>query len=179
MPGQQDSKGEGFASNVKKYSDTSHLGERELLGEIDQALERDQALEAWILVTTRIVPEQLRQSLVQKGESVGVPIVIIDWANHGIAPLAALCAFAPDVVEEQFSKKAREASCALQSILGQAIEWLRRDLQSWYLGYDALRKLSHLCLDEIWNSPSESKAKLGTRCGWRNSGEKGQTQHRA
>ena len=145
----------------KKYSDTSNLNERELLGEIDQALERDQALEAWILVTTRIVPEQLRQSLVQKGESVGVPIVIIDWANHGIAPLAALCAFAPDVVEEQFSKEAGEATRALQPVSGQAIERLQRDLQSWCLGYDALLTLSHKCLDEIWNSPSESKVKLG------------------
>ena len=145
----------------KKYSDTSYLNDRELRGEIDQALERDQALEAWILVTTRIVPEQLRQSLVLKGESVGVPIVIIDWANHGIAPLAALCAVAPDLVEKKFSKEAGEATRALQPISGQAIERLQRDLQSWCLGYDALLTLSHKCLDEIWNSPSESKAKLG------------------
>lgn len=145
----------------KKYSDTSNLSERELLGEIDQALERDQALEAWILVTTRTVPEQLSQSLRQKGEKIGVPIVIIDWVDHEIAPLAALCAFAPDVVEEQFSKEAGEAACALHPISGQAIERLRRDLQSWYLGYDALRTLSHGCLNEIWTLPSESKAKLG------------------
>lgn len=32
----------------KKYSDTTSLNDRELLGEIDQALERDQALEAWL-----------------------------------------------------------------------------------------------------------------------------------
>ncbi|MYB55749.1 MAG: hypothetical protein F4X51_05100 [Gemmatimonadetes bacterium] len=145
----------------KKYSDTSNLNERELLGEIDQALERDQALEAWILVATRTVPEQLQQSLVLKGERVGVPIVIIDWLDHEIAPLAALCAVAPDVVEEQFSKEAGEATRALQPISGQAIERLQRDLQSWCLGYDALLTLSHKCLDEIWHSPSESKVKLG------------------
>lgn len=145
----------------KKYSDTSSLGERGLLGEIDQALKRDQALEAWILVATRPVGGTLQDSLVQKGESVGVPIVIIDWANHGIAKLAALCAFAPDLVEKEFSKKAGEAARALQPISKQAIERLQRDLQSWCLGYDALRTLSHKCLDEIWNSPRESKAKLG------------------
>ena len=146
----------------KKYSDTTSLNDRELLGEIDQALERDQALEAWILVATRSVSEQLWDSLVQKGESIGVPIVIIDWAkNHDIAELAALCAFAPDVVEEQFSKEAGEAAHALQPISGKAIERLRHNLQSWYLGYDALRTLSHKCPDEIWNSPEESNAKLG------------------
>ncbi len=145
----------------KKYSDTSNLNERELLGEIDQALERDEALETWILVATRTVPEQLKQSLVQKGERVGVPIVIIDWINHEIAPLAALCAFDPDMVKELFSKEAGEAAHTLQSISGQAIEGLKRNLQSWYLGYDALRTLSHKCLNEIWNSPGESNAKLG------------------
>ena len=145
----------------KKYSDTSNLNERELLGEIDQALERDEALEAWILVATRTVPEQLQQSLVQKGERVGVPIVIIDWANHGIAKLAALCAFAPDLVEKEFSKEAGEAARALQPISKQAIERLQRDLQSWCLGYDALRTLSHEDLGKIWNSPRESNAKLG------------------
>ena len=145
----------------KKYSDTSSLGERELLGEIDQALKRDQALEAWILVATRPVGGTLQDSLVQKGESVGVPIVIIDWANHGIAKLAALCAFAPDLVEKEFSKEAGEAARALQPISKQAIERLQRDLQSWCLGYDTLRTLSHEGLDKIWNSPRESNAKLG------------------
>ena len=145
----------------KKYSDTSYLNDRELLGEIDQALERDQALEAWILVATRTVSEQLWHSLVQKGERIGVPIVIVNWVDHEISPLAALCAFAPDVVEEQFSKEAGEAARALQPISKQAIEKLQRDLQSWCLGYDTLLTLSHEGLDKIWNSPRESNAKLG------------------
>ncbi len=146
----------------KKYSDTTRLNDRELLGEIVQALERDQALEAWILVATRTVPEQTKHSLVQYGEKVGVHIEIIDWTIHdSVAPLAALCAFAPDLVKREFSQEAGKAARALQAISGKEIESLRRDLQSWYLGYDALRTLSHKCLNEIWNSPGESNAKLG------------------
>ena len=146
----------------KKYSDTTSLNDRELLGEIVQALERDQALEAWILVATHTVPEQTRHSLVQYGEKVGVHIEIIDWTIHdSVAPLAALCAFAPDLVKREFSQEAGKAARALQAISGKEIESLRRDLQSWYLGYDALRTLSHKCLNEIWNSPGESNAKLG------------------
>ncbi len=146
----------------KKYSDTTRLNDRELLGEIVQALERDQALEAWILVATRTVPEQTRHSLVQYGEKVGVHIEIIDWTIHdSVAPLAALCAFAPDLVKREFSQEAGKAARALQAISEKEIESLRRDLQSWYLGYDALRTLSHKCLNEIWNSPGESNAKLG------------------
>jgi hypothetical protein len=43
----------------KKYADTTALSDRELLGEVEQALHCDPALEAWILATTRKVPEQL------------------------------------------------------------------------------------------------------------------------
>ena len=67
----------------KKYSDTTSLSDRELLGEIDHALARDPALEAWILVATREVSEQLEQSLNQKGEFLGVPIVVFDWKGGG------------------------------------------------------------------------------------------------
>ena len=153
--------GRRFRLECKKYRNTSHLNERELLGEIDQALARDEALEAWVLVATCNVSEQIWQSLNQHGERRGVPIVIIDWADGELAPLAALCAFAPDLVEKEFSKEAGEAACALQPISAKAIERLRRDLQSWCLGFESIRTRSHDKLDEIWNSPQESKAALG------------------
>ena len=91
----------------------------------------------------------------------GVPIVIIDWVDGELAPLAALCAFAPDLVEKEFSKQAGATACALQPISEEAIERLRRDLQSWCLGFEAIRTCSHDKLDEIWNSPRESKAAIG------------------
>ena len=153
--------GRRFRLECKKYSDNSSLSGRELLGEIDQALARDEALEAWVLVATCSISEQIRQSLVQHGERLGVPIVIIDWADGELAPLAALCAFAPDLVEKEFSREAGAAACALQPISEQAIGRLRRDLQSWCLGFEATRTRSHDKLDKIWNSPQESKAALG------------------
>ncbi|SEF82202.1 hypothetical protein [Nitrosomonas ureae] len=153
--------GRRFRLECKKYSDTTSLSGRELLGEIDQALARDIALEAWFLIATRNVPEQLRQELMQKGEKEGVPVEIIDWEDHELAPLAALCAFAPDLVEAEFSKEAGTLAYALQPVSTDAIEMLRRNLQSWYLGFEALRSRSHEELGKIWNSPRESKAKLG------------------
>ncbi len=153
--------GRRFRVECKKYSDNSSLSERELLGEIDQALARDEALEAWVLVATCSVSEQLRQSLNQHGERLGVPVLIIDWIDHEVAPLAALCAFAPDLVEKEFSKEAGAAACTLQPISEQAIERLRRDLQSWCLGFEAIRTRSHDKLNKIWNLPQESKAAIG------------------
>ena len=155
--------GRRFRMECKKYSDNSSLSERELLGEIDQALARDEALEAWVLVVTCSVSEQIRQSLDQHGEQMGVPIVIIAWIDqdHEVAPLAALCAFAPDLVEKEFSKEAGTAARSLQAISEGAIERLRRDLQSWCLGFEAIRMRSHDKLDKIWNSPQESKVAIG------------------
>lgn len=153
--------GRRFRIECKKYSDASNLSERELLGEIDQALARDEALEAWILVATRNVPEQLRQSLHQHGERMGVPIIIIDWAEHEMAPLAALCAFAPDLVGAEISEEAEAAAHALQSVSDIGIERLKRDLQSWCLGFEEVRAQSHEKLTKIWHSPRESSAALG------------------
>ena len=82
------------------------LSDRELRGEIDHALARDPALEAWVLVATREVGENVEQSLAEKGESVGVPVVILDWKPGVVSALAALCSTAPDLVENIFSKTA-------------------------------------------------------------------------
>ncbi|HEY8272840.1 MAG TPA: hypothetical protein VIG33_18245, partial [Pseudobdellovibrionaceae bacterium] len=150
-----------FRIECKKYSDKTSLSDRELLGEIDQALARDDALEAWILVATREVPEQLEQDLFQHGEKHGVPVVIIDWKNHELASLAALCAFDPDLVEAEFSKEAGALARALQPISADAIAMLRRDLQPWCLGFETLRLRSHEKLDKIWSSPKTSNAELG------------------
>lgn len=145
----------------KKYSDQTALSDRELLGEIDHALARDEALEAWILIATRDVPEQLAQDLVQKGERIGVPVLVIGWKENEPAPLAALCAFAPDLVEAEFSKVAADEARALQPVMGDAIAALHRNLQTWSLGFETLRARSHSKLREIWTSQRTSNAELG------------------
>ena len=153
--------GRRFRIECKKYRDTSHINERELLGEIDQALSRDHALEAWVLVSTTVVSEQTRQSLVQHGEQLGIPILIFDWRDNDLAPLAALCSTEPDLVEFHFSSVAAIAARSLKPASQQEVERIRRELQSWCLGFDALRKRSHQILTNIWTSPRESTAALG------------------
>ena len=150
-----------FRLECKKYSDTTHTNERELLGEIDQALSRDPALEAWLLVATHTVSEQTRQSLILHGEKHGIPIVVIDWSHSDISPLAALCSFGPDLVETTFSSTAGVAARALHSTSHGIVDRIRRDLASWCLGFESLRRQSLEKLDEIWNLPRESNASLG------------------
>lgn len=158
-PGGQ--QGRRFRLECKKYKDTTNLDERELRGEIDQAVGRDPALEAWILITTRQAPEQLIQSLVQKGEKEGVPVIIIDWSDQGLSRLAALCAFAPDLVEAHFSADAAGHAKLLQPASVEVISSLRRQLQSWCFGFEALRSCSHDKLHAIWHEPRVAGAELG------------------
>ena len=160
--------GRRFRLECKKYSDRTRLSERELLGEIDQALARDAALEAWVLVVTCTAPEQLRQSLDQKGERIGVPVVVVDWADSRIAPLAALCAFAPDLVAEEISNEAGAAAHSLQCVSSVVTAALKRDLHAWYLGFLSIRSRSHQRLTEIWKRPTGSvgraRSKRRRRC---------------
>lgn len=146
---------------TKRYGQTTTLNERELLGELDQAIERDPALEAWLLVTTQAVSEQIEQSLHQKGEAAGVPIFILDWKGDGLADLAALCAFAPDIVASLVSPEAGAATAALQAFADGALERIRRDLDVWCLGFEAVRAQAKAQLDRIWTDPRVSNALLG------------------
>lgn len=153
--------GRRFRLECKKYRDSTRIDERELRGEIAQAVARDEALEAWILITTRTVSEQIRQSLNESGDQHGVPVLVIDWLKDTIGPLAALCASAPDLVERVFSNAAGRAARDLQLRSDDAIEQLKRNLASWCLGFDSLRQISHERLDKIWNNPRESAAVFG------------------
>lgn len=149
-----------FRLECKKYNDDTSLSDRELLGEIDHALARDSALEAWILVSTRSVPEQLAQDLVQKGERLGVPVLVIDWKEREPALLAALCTFDPDLVEAEFSKLSADKARALEPVMGETVATLRRSLQAWCLGFETLRSRSHHKLVGIWTSQRTSNAVL-------------------
>ena len=153
--------GRRFRLECKKYSDTTSLSDRELLGEIDHALARDEALEGWFLIATRAVPEQLAQDLIQKAERLGVPVVVIGWSNHTLAPLTAHCTLDPDLVEAHFSKAAGASARTLQPAAADALASLRRDLQAWVLGFEGLRARSHQKLNQIRTSPRTSNAELG------------------
>lgn len=150
-----------FRIECKRYKDSSTLSTRELLGEIDQAIARDEALEAWVLVSTQDVGEKIVQGLHQKGESVGVPVVVLDWDAIGVGPLAALCANAPDLVQKLTTETAAEAARHLSVAAGASVKQLRRDLETWALGFEELRARSHRTVLEVWRSPKEATAGLG------------------
>jgi hypothetical protein len=144
----------------KRYSDKTAFNDRELTGEIDQALRADEALEGWFLIATRPVPEQLAQLLTQHGERLGVPVGIIEWHHTDVAPLAALCTSDPDLVGKYISKTAADLSRQLSVVAKPAVEALRTGMHSWCLGYESVRSASHDLLDRVWTLPAVSAAQL-------------------
>lgn len=146
---------------TKKYADNTSLSERELLGEMAQAFRNDPALEAWILIATRNVSEQLETELLALGEKEGAPAIIIDWKSTGIPVLAALCAFKPALVGQYFSANAQTLAAGLTAETQAVLDQLRADLQSWKLGFESLRATSHGALGALWGQPRQAQAIFG------------------
>lgn len=57
----------------KRYGDSTPLGDRELQGEVNDAIRHNPSLEAWILVSTRPVTETTREILNLMADETGVP----------------------------------------------------------------------------------------------------------
>lgn len=149
-----------FRIETKRYGDTN-LKSRELLGEIDHALMRDPALEAWILVATREASEQLAADLQWKMKEAGVPVLIIDWAQEGLPDLAALCSVSPEICARYLGDKWVHKIRAIAPALSETLLRIRREFQSWSLGFEGLRSLTHDNLRQIWTGPGRSRARFG------------------
>lgn len=153
--------GRRFRIETKRYGDKTSLSDRELQGEVDDALSRDPSLEGWFLVATRAAPEQLELALLSKSDKIGVPIIIIDWKPNSFPALAALCTAAPETLGTLVSTEAENLARELQVDGATVLASLIRDLESWHLGFERLRALSILHLQKLWTTPSASTALLG------------------
>ena len=153
--------GRTFRVEVKRYRDSRALNERELLGEIDQAVRHDGSIEAWILVTTREIPEQLARNLRAHGEKLGVPIVLLGRKRGAMGWLAVLCAASPAVTGEFLSDEAVALARSLRTAAMPDIRSLKLELQSWCIGFSELQKRSIKALTNIWESRAASLAAIG------------------
>ncbi|MDO3617466.1 hypothetical protein Q3O97_16580 [Ralstonia pseudosolanacearum] len=148
----------------KRYKETTPLSPRSLAGEVLEAIEKDPHLEAWVLASTKTVSETERNLARDGGAQLGVPIVVIDWTEQpmgvGINAMAALCAKWPDIVEQHIGKVAGDAARALAVHAGSTAENLRRDLETWNIGFNHLRAISHAHLKKVWTESPQSLATL-------------------
>lgn len=157
-------RGRRLRVECKRYRESTRLNPRELAGEVMEAVVKDKYLEAWVLVATKKVSETERNLARDVGSTLGVPIVVIDWtpppSGTGINQLAALCASWPDVVESHIGKVAADEARALQPYVGDTIINFTKDLETWNIGFEHLRKAALNHLKSIWKDSAASKAAI-------------------
>jgi hypothetical protein len=157
-------RGRRLRLECKRYRETTKLNPRELAGEVMEAVLKDKYLEAWVLAATKEVSETERNLARDAGSALGVAVVVIDWtappSGTGINQLAALCATWPDVVEKHVEKVAADAARALQAHVSDVVNNLRKDLDSWNIGFEHLRKASLEQLKRVWKDGAASKAAI-------------------
>ena len=145
----------------KRYRPTTSQKDRELQGEIDQVIADNPSLEVWVIAATNAITAQTENALQKKADLYGLPVLVIDWKATASPSLAALLASDPAVTGKHFGTRAQKLAARLQPALAKAAERLRRELQTWHIGFESLRLDSLAQLQAIRRSPATSVAQFG------------------
>ena len=154
--------GRNLVFEARRYGPDSRLDESRIRGQIAHATERHPDLEAWILVTTLEVPQQLQDAIDETALDRGIGAVSIDWLRCPLPKLAVLAASCPDYFVVEFGQQHRALLEQIAELPGYAptLESIDRECQSWAIGYDAIRDASHRRVREIWTSRRRAQAKF-------------------
>ena len=161
--------GDGGASSTRdlvfearRYAPTTGFDERGIRGQILQAVERKPDLEAWILVSTREVPEQVQDAIDTTALGQGIAAFSIDWLRQPLPRLAVLSASSPDGFAAEFSQQHNVLLERIRNLPGYAptLKSIERELQSWSIGYETVREASHRRVRQIWEFRRRAQAKF-------------------
>ena len=147
---------------TRRYKPTTRLNEREIRGEIAQAVERNPDLEAWILLTTREVPEQIQDAMDKTALKHGIGAITIDWLYQPLPKLAVLLASCPEFFATEIGEAHRPLLEQVTQLPGYAstLASIDKELQSWSIGYQSIRQASHEQVRDVWNSRSKAQARF-------------------
>ncbi|MYA68056.1 MAG: hypothetical protein F4Y22_12515 [Gammaproteobacteria bacterium] len=148
---------------AKCYGTNTKFDNRSIRGEIDEAVERNSALEAWILVTTREVPEQTLTAMEVAGRPRGVETLTVDWMPTRLPRLAALCAWAPDAVKAATGHDCQELLAKIRTSehFAEVLEFLSASVRDSVTGYEVLRQASHNYLQKVWADRQTAESCFG------------------
>ncbi|GBC61723.1 hypothetical protein DENIS_2685 [Desulfonema ishimotonii] len=166
-------RGNIIAVECKRYSKAS-LRERELIGELREALLKMPDLDLWVLLTTQRLNDQAYSSLKQIAHEHGIEFLSIDVENEENSDLAALCANAPDIVINHFRNHIKELSrqklndveqylieINKKSGFSHRLEKLKDAFSQESLGFDNWRFCQNEWLIQKFESERESRAAFG------------------
>jgi len=156
------------AVECKRYGKETKLGERELLGELVQAVRDIPDLDLWVLIASRSISSQLQEALQYQAEREGIGFLSISADDGMPSSLDVLCAQSPQALVEPV------ASCdKKQSLLRQVdkitaspqfmkrTERMREELLSPSIGYDNWRVAQNEWFVRCLESEVESRSTFG------------------
>ncbi|MDQ2999228.1 MAG: hypothetical protein M3R61_19530, partial [Chloroflexota bacterium] len=158
------------AVECKRYGSNTELNQRELLGEIVQATIAIPDLDLWVLVASRDVSSQLRESLQRATYDRGVELLIISDGDASPSSLAVLCADSPAIVVACIQQHLPDEVTHVQALLVQTAAtpeyadrraYLRDALITPLLGYDNWRAEQNRWLTQSFQSAAASHARFG------------------
>lgn len=159
-----------IAVECKKYAEKKSFSQAELSDKIEQALDHIPDLDIWVLVTTRSVPDQLREHLKKKTDKAGIELRIIGWQSRESNQLEELCAQAQDIVLKFLEPKLSpiekdELRQILQNITERNDYELRKsslkdELISPVIGYYNWKEKQNNWLIDNFKSEKKSRANL-------------------
>ena len=161
--------GDGGASGIRdlvfearRYEPTTSFDERGIRGQILQAVERKPDLEAWLLVSTREVPEQIQDAIDATALGQGIAAISLDWMRQPLPKLAVLFASCPDGFAVEFGQQHDVLLERIRDLSGYApsLKSIERELQSWSIGHESIREASHRRVREIWEFRPRAQAKF-------------------
>ena len=159
------------AVECKRYGSETELNERDLQGELTQAVMGIPDLDLWVLVTSRDVPSQLYEALHQQARHDNIEFLSISADDGEPSSLESLCAQSPEIVIAHIeSKVSSEWKDDLEQLLEKiaaypqftaTIEQLRNRFLSPFIGYDNWRSAQNQWFDNCLASEAESRAHFG------------------
>lgn len=163
--------GNVIAVEAKRYGSSTELDERELLGEIVQAVNETPDLDLWVLVTTRDVNAQLSERLTAACNLLDIEFLHISNSSEPLNRLTALCANSQNVVLDSLSglidsDQAKSLIHELQTLTNaleyeSLLENMRQQLISPQIGFDSWRNRQNKWFLEQIRSEERSRVAFG------------------
>ena len=167
------SNGNCIAVECKRYTPGRRLNEREILGELVQAHQANQALDLWVLVTSTQQDTQLLEKLRRDARGKGIEILVIESADDNIGSLEVLCAYGEDIVINFIANNLERKAPPKEKIKNHLLNiknnplyeakilFLKDELSKRYIGFEHWRLEQNKWLIEQFGSAKNSRCSFG------------------
>ena len=163
--------GPGISFECKRYSSPIPLPE--VMAKLGELSLREEDVDLWVLSTTSQVSSQVASRAAQFSRRHSISILILDWPDNSIPPLAVLLAMAIDQVSRVLRARPSsagisvdEAIVALRTIcqdrtFEEHAYRLRQSIDNPILGAEAARAANAVWLTDTFSSRIEAITRLG------------------